>query len=404
MTKKSFSTLCAVILAGLLLAPSVWAQRGGKGSAADKPGKDAPPPQKTDQPKPFPRLQTDPEHAEEANKEFAAGLEKMEKKNYTGAAKAFEAAELYADDPSLKAKAIREQAYAWHNAGEINKEFKCLEKLLNGYPSQVDYAKAVEREFEIGNEFFAGKRERLISWLPWPCGADKSAEIYEKALKHGPFARQAPDTRLRLGRMYIDNDKPEEAIKTLRDTINMHPGNKVEKYARLELANLYVQLSKSGDGDGKYCNEARAALKEFLEKYPNAPEAGWAKTTLLETEDIASKRLYGIGRFYQRMDRPEPAARYMNEIVKEYPDSDKVTDAEKRLADIDPAKPPPNPTREVKPRYQIYKTGSLPAEAEPVMVVPENSNGKWLLPVKDLKLGSDPQKNIPPPILGAKED
>ncbi|OGV46217.1 MAG: hypothetical protein A2017_12460 [Lentisphaerae bacterium GWF2_44_16] len=319
----------------------------------------------------------------EANNEIQSGLEKFKKEDYKSAAKDFLAAELFADDVSLKAKAVKEAAKAYRKAGLKNKEFDCLEKLLEGYPSHINYPQAVDREFEIGNQVYEGDFDPLFDWLPWFKDTNRIIEIYEKALKHGPFSKYSPEAKLRLGRIYLDANKIEEALKTFREIIKMYPNTIQQKYAYLELANTLMQLSRYGDGDGKHGKEAREVLKAFLEKYPKDPETGWVKQSLLESNDISAKRLYGIARFYHKIDRNEPASRYLNDILKEYPDADISDDSEELLSGIDKEYVPPMEKLKKPLKYQLYETQPLPGEEEAVIAVPENSEGKWLLPIKD---------------------
>ena len=144
-----------------------------------------------------------------------------------------------------------------------------------------------------------------------------------------------------------------------------------------------MQLSRYGDGDGKHGKEAREVLRTFLEKYPKDPETGWVKQALLEANDISAKRLYGIARFYHKIDRNEPASRYLNDILKEYPDANVSDDSEELLSGIDKEYVPPMEKLEKPLKYQLYDSQPLPDEEEAVIAVPENSEGKWLLPIRD---------------------
>jgi outer membrane protein assembly factor BamD (BamD/ComL family) len=324
---------------------------------------------------------------QEANAEIMDALEQMKEGKYKAAASDFLDAELYADDTFLKAKAVRFAAECYRKSGHKYKEFKCLEKLINSYPTHVEYSKAVDREFELGDEFYAGSRDPRFDWIPWWDDQDRTIKIYEIALKHGPFAKRAPEARLRLGRLYIDEQKIDKALKTLRETVKMYPKTNIQKYAYFELASLLVQLSRHGDGDGKYGNEAREVLKLIKEKYPTSREIGWVEQALLESDDITAKRLYGIARFYNRIGRTEPAVRYLNDVIQDYPDANVTEDSEALLASIDSEYKPPLEKKTKPLKYQLYTREKIPLQAEPIMIVPENSDGKWLLPIRDLELG-----------------
>lgn len=321
----------------------------------------------------------------EARREFETAVSEKNSGCSLTAADKFLAAELYADDAVLKFNALKEAASCFKDAGMKYKEFNCLEKLLNNYPGEIDFKKTVEREYEIGNSFYHGERDPAFSWMPWLKDKDHAIEVYEAVLKHAPFAKFTPELRLRLASLYLDTDRIEEAAKTFRDITKMYPKTEEEKFARYELANILIQLAERGDGDGSYGCQSQETLRTILEKYPNDPELNWVKETLEKADKIAAERLYGLASFYNRQKRNEAAARYLHELLIKYPDAQITTEAEKLLVSIDKDyKPsisePPTPFRT---NYSIIP---VPEEPKKIMVVPENSGGKWLLPVEDLGL------------------
>jgi outer membrane assembly lipoprotein YfiO len=296
------------------------------------------------------------------------------------------AAEHFADDPVLKANAIKKAGECYRQANLLYKEFECCESLLNAFPSSIDFAATVQREYEIATLFYQGKRDSALSWMPWIKDKDRALESFEAVIKHAPFAKFAPEMRLRLGRLYIDANKIDEATKVFRDVTKMYPKSEEAKFAEFELANILLQKSRRGDGDGAYVRQAQDALKKIIDKYPKDPEVGWAKESLAEAEQIAAKRLYGLASFYHRMDKDEAAQRYLNELIIAYPDDKSATSAEEFLGKMNQDYKPSG--IEKKEPYTVkYKLEAMPEEKEKIMIVPENSNGKWMLPIEDLTLG-----------------
>lgn len=327
----------------------------------------------------------------ESSAAYKEGLELYSKASYYSAARKFIDAELYADTPAMKADAIKEAARSYRAEKMYFKEFECIEKLINGFPAQIDFSKMVEREYEIGDEYYAGYRDPefwAFRWVPWLRGPDRSIEIYEKALKHAPYAHFAPMSKLRVAVLLIDNRKIDKALEYLREIIKQHPDSPACKYAYLELGNALFQLSQKGDGDGKYNREAVTVLNTFLTKYPNAPECDWIRKCLLKTKDINAQRLYGIASFYHRIGRNEPAERYLSDVMKQYPDSLAADRSEELLTKIDKTYVPEGFRPEIESREQKYREIPLPPEASDTITVPENSNGKWLLPIKDLGISN----------------
>jgi outer membrane protein assembly factor BamD (BamD/ComL family) len=325
---------------------------------------------------------------------FQQGLKEVKAKTYRQAAKTFLKAKDTADDVTLKGKALKEAMLNFRRAKLYGEEFKCIEMLLNSYSAQVDYATMVEREYAIGNIYFKGYRDPAfwqLRWVPWLTAPDKTLKVYLKALKRAPFSPQAPRVKLRVACLYIENGKIEKSLAILRNMIKDHPSEKITKFAYLELANALFQLAQTGDGDGKYNSEAIRLLRDFLKKYPKASECAWVEKTLLKTKDLAAKRLYSMAKFYNHMGKTETSERYLSDVLTKYPDTATVDDAEELLTHIDKEFAPTGFRPELKSRLQKYREMPIPEEDTPIMVTPQASGGKWLLPVRDLGLGA---KNI----------
>jgi len=326
----------------------------------------------------------------EASTAFSEGLAAMEAKRYDQAGASFMEAKLQADSAAMKVKALFQAAEAYRLAGLREKEYGCVETLLNAYPSRIDFKQMVDREYQIGDVFYQGHRDpefMSLRWIPWLTGSDKTSMIYEAALKHAPFSAYAPEARLRLARLYIDDNKIDRGLKHLRELIRNYPDSDVKKYGYLELASTLMTLARAGDGDGAYNREANEVMAEFIRRYPKAPEVDWIKKRIIESRDINSKRLYDLARFYNRQGRTEPAERYLNKVLRDYPDTLSVDQSEALLSKINSEAKPLSFHPPLENRYQTYQETGLPKEGEPIMIVPECSDGKYLLPVRDLGNG-----------------
>jgi len=333
----------------------------------------------------------------EANAELAKALASEKEKDYRSAGDFYMAAQLQADSPAIKSNALLSAAKAYRAAGLRGKEFDCIERLIKGHPGKFSFGEAVEREYQIADDYFAGHRDLPFSWLPFVKDEDKSIEIYEAALKNAPCAASAPEARLRLGRLYLDAGKADKAIACFKETIKLHPDTSAAKYASLELCNTLLQLSRRGDGDGKYSALALEAFDQFSANYPKATEKGWVDRSRVEVKNVIAKRINGLAEYYHRMGKDEVAERYLSQVIKDYPHSEPVNRSEDLLAQIDQSYNIAPGRKAFMPEPRFYKNAQLPSQESPVIVVPENSDGKWLLPIRDLKYGvkSDSRQEAP---------
>ncbi len=332
----------------------------------------------------------------QSTEKFQAGLKKFKAKDYVGAADKFLDAEFLSKSISMKAAAAKEAMKSYRKVNLLYKEFIVIERLLNSYPAEVDFGKLVEREYAIADKYYKGHRDPefwSLRWIPWLVGPDRSEEMFKKALKHAPYAATAPQAKLRLAVLLIENEKIEEGLTELRELIKRYPKSKYCKFAYLELGNASFQLSLTGDGDGKHNSEALSVFKEFIKRYPKAAEIDWIKKCLLRSKDIQAKRLLGIAEFYKKIGRTAPAERYLNDILVKYPDSKSADKSEEILSQIDKSYIPEGFRPELKSRYQQYDVIPIPSQTSRIIMVPENSNGKYLYPLRDLEIKKRDSKN-----------
>lgn len=330
--------------------------------------------------------------------EFRKGAEKESAGKFIAAAETFEEAQVQADDPVLKANALMNAARCYRKAELYGKEFDILQSLVKGHISRINFTAVVQRQYEIANLFFKGHRDYFVSWLPFIKKDDRTAELFEKVLENAPCAEPAPEIRLGLGRIYLDDQKPDLAAETFRKILQLHPDTKEAKYAALELANLFVQRSEFGDGDGRFAKEAVAAMDGFLEKYPDDPEKKWIEDARKKVQSHTAKRYCKLGDFYRRSGKIETAERYYALVLTDYPDTPEAQEAEKQLSKLDSNFVSSRKVVTQEQRAFIEKT--LPKEPDHIIIHPDESNGRFLLPVRNLRSGI----SEPPKYQNVKED
>ena len=321
--------------------------------------------------------------------------------DYYTAAKHFEAAETEAESPVIKANSVRAQISAWRMCDLPYREFQAIEKLLTGYPEYADFVAEVKREYELGEAFYQGKREPVywaLRWIPWLVDRDRTVEIFQKALERAPFADNAPGARLRLAYLYDREGLVNKSLDELRIIIREFPDSSECKYAYLALGTGLFELSKVGDGDGRYNRESFEVFQEFLKKYPDASETGWVKRHLAEARDIQARRLYDIASYYEHAGRREASERYLAQVLRDYPDTTSANASEEMLVELDRSFVPDDFREELPSRLPRYQAYPIPVEASRLLIIPGRNNN-FLQPVYSLD-GPDgePGEKAPEPV------
>lgn len=324
----------------------------------------------------------------EARAEFSLGLEQLQAGRPAAAGRHFNRAQVQADDPVLKANALTAAADAFRRAGDPIQEAAALRELTASFAAHADYPAAMRRQYELATRDYWLAVRHGGTWFPWHGqAADRAIAAFESLRQQAPFADFTPELQVRLGRMYLEKNRVEEALRQWRDVIRLHAGAPEERYAWFELANALLQLAANGDGDGAYGREAREVIRTVLEKYPDDPEAPWAREKTRAADTFAARRLYDLADFYRGAGNQEAASRYLHELLATYPKSPVATDAERMLANLDAKYTPP--ARPDPERHQVVRYPHGKMAEEPVkIIVPAGTDGKWLLPVEDLGVES----------------
>ncbi len=331
----------------------------------------------------------------EAGAAFDAGLRANEAGDHIAAAKEFAKAGLLADAPDLKLRAFLREADSYQAAGYRGKEFDVLEKVINQYPTKIEFGKLVDREFDIGDAYYAGYSDPAfwsLRFIPWLTDKSRMPEVYEAALKHAPFSKRGGDARLRLAVYYLKKNDNDKALKLLREVIQYYPESDACRYAFLELGNALFEMSKNGDGDSRYFEDAMAVFNEFREKYPKLSENEWINRCIVAAEDVCAERLYGIAHYYSRNGKNAPAEIYLLEVLRKFPNSTAAPKSEALLTEIDKSYFPERIEPEIADRYPKYEAFPIPPEQHRLILAPENSNNRFLLPIYDLNLHKDKVK------------
>ena len=317
---------------------------------------------------------------------FQKGLDLERDGSYRKAARRYLDAELLTSDKTVKSNALSSAARAFRQAELYGREFDCIERLIKEHMNRIDFTGAVNREYEIADAFYRGHRDAMFEWIPFIKDSDRFVECSEAALENAPCAEPAGAVRLRLGSMYLSKQDPDKAIEKFKEVLQFHPGTDSAYYAELGLADVYCQLAEHGDGDGHWAALAIEQLDHFMEAHPEAPEIQWVKEQRLAIDKIQAKRLHDLAKYYHRNGRDDLAEHYLSQVVQNYAETEHAIPSEKLLAKIDETyEAPPASMPRKDPAHYDFVRNPIPLEDADLLISPENSDGKWLLPIRDLK-------------------
>ncbi len=300
-------------------------------------------------------------------------------------------------DPDAHARIL----LLWADSARKNKDLKtafyALRDVLDKHPAQVDYEKTAAIELDIADEYYSKYKEET----EWFSAKPRSIEFYQEYARQSPYGKFTPSRLRRVGDMQSQREDNEDAVRTWMQIIKRYRETEEAGYSRMFLMQYYLGEYKRPWGDLDLLVQARNQLSFFQQQFRKHPLLEEAKIKMKEIHNLEAERLYVLAEFYLKEGqwcdpvhyRPEAASRYLYLLLLKYEDTEWAVKGEKLLAKLDPKFKPSldQKRKEMAARHGQVDEADLPTDLSDrtlrrILMTPEESKGKFLLPVEDLDL------------------
>lgn len=228
----------------------------------------------------------------------------------------------------LAARCLEEQ-------GKDQLAFKRYQDLLEKYPKIENYNEILGRQFAIANRFLNGQWGRLWGYVPVPFSKDKTAEMYEKIVKNGPYSEVGPQAQMNIGATREkQNDYPEAVRAYERAADRYADREEVASDAMFKAGLAYLKESKTADYDQTVASKAIGTFNDFATLHPDdkrVPDAK-ARIEMLKTEQ--ARGAYETAKFYEKRKKWDAAKIYYNEALSKDPSSAYAEIARLRIQEL----------------------------------------------------------------------
>jgi outer membrane protein assembly factor BamD len=215
------------------------------------------------------------------------------------------------------------------------KAFKEYQQLIDKHPNTDHYEAVLQRQFEIGNLFLAGERDKVWGVRLFP-SREKAIEVYEQVVKNGPYSDVAPQAQLRIGLTYEGQRSYLDAVQAYEKLLENYPKHPMAEAAQFQIGYAYKQEAARAEYDQNAANQAINAFTDFMIRFPKSDRTPVAQQYLSDLRQEQSKGLFNIGRFYEKRKRYEAALIYYNEVVEQNPRSGWADAAREKIAHLTP--------------------------------------------------------------------
>ena len=365
---RLFGVICFSLLAFAVRSPAPLVYQPGEGWVYDTPGVENGKWQRT-----------------RAKDQLEIGQTAYDKKDYALALKAAHRVEKMWPLSDYAPRAQYLIGLCYEATGKDELAFKAYQRIIDNNPKAENYQEILSRQFAIANRYLGGQWFKLWNYVPFFPSMDKTADMYQKIIKSGPYSDVAAQAQLKLGEAREKQAEPKEAIKAYEaaaDRYNDRP--KIAADALYKSGMAYRHQFKSADYDKGIPAQCIAALTDFITLYPSDPRVPEAQKTIVELKGEAARGSFSIAQFYEKNHKWNGALVYYNEVLVQDPNSPLAQTARQQIDAL-------KQKLGVAPAPVITPTAATPVEATPAAAAPAEATSTAATPT-----AVTPEKVEPP--------
>ena len=219
--------------------------------------------------------------------------------------------------------------------GNDERAFKEYQKVVEKYPRITLFQEVLQRQYEIANRYLAGKFFRLGGYIPLYRSMDKTAAMYEKIVRTGPYSEVAPQAQIKIGAAQEKQKKYPEAVKAYEraaDRYNDRPVIAAEATFKAGMA--HWKQAQKAEYDQGAAAAAIATFTDFVTLFPGDARVKQAQKIMDDLHAEQARGSFEIAKFYEKRNRVQGALIYYNEVLLLDPTSQYANDSRKRIDEL----------------------------------------------------------------------
>ena len=230
-------------------------------------------------------------------------------------------------------------ARCYEAKGQDEKAFKEYQTILEKYPKILNYHEILRRQYEITNRYLAGQWFKLWGYVPIPAwlsaAMDRTAGMYEKVVKNGPYSDVGPQAQMKLGATREKQEDYQSAVKAYELAADRYHDQPQVAADAIFLAGLCRQKeARSAEYDQGAAGQAIGLFTQFIALYPNDPRVSQAQKIIAALKTEQARGSFETARFYEHFHKWNGALVYYNEVLVQDPNSPYAPAARKRLDEL----------------------------------------------------------------------
>lgn len=245
-----------------------------------------------------------------------------------------------------------QRADAMRVGGDYYRAYYEFESFVRRYPESKRQREAVRKEMESARALAENGYQEHFLGIPMFSSAQTGLGFLRESLHRHPFEDFSDDYSLWIANYYFKEEKLGEAILEYESFTKVYPSSELYPAALFQLGRCYLRKFDAITYDTKPLREARKYLERLKFQYPYYEKTKEGLQLLAFVEEKEAEKLLMIADFYHGRGRHRSEGYYLKMIVKEYPASETVQEARRRLAEYqaqdNPSDAPSQPPEDKK--------------------------------------------------------
>jgi outer membrane protein assembly factor BamD (BamD/ComL family) len=210
--------------------------------------------------------------------------------------------------------------------------FNAYQTLLDRYPKAADVKDVQHRQFVIALRFLHGQWFKLWGYIPFFPSMDKTADMFEKIVRYGPYGDLGPPSQMDVGAAREKEKDFPLAVKAYELAADRYSEQtQVAAEALYKAALAYNKQARKADYDQSVAGQAILTFNDFMALYPNDPRVADSLRIIGQLKAVEALGNFRVAQYYEKQKQWAGALVYYNEVRIKNPSSPLARQALQRI-------------------------------------------------------------------------
>lgn len=209
--------------------------------------------------------------------------------------------------------------------------FNELQYLVDHFPGQFPFEQILTLQYQVANTVRALRRMAILGFKGF-ADPGNALPLYEAIARNAAFWQHAAEVQLQIGMIQEADGDRELAIVAYEGILQRHALSPVAEQASFRRAECWHQIARDNPRDEQRCRSALSALSGFLRDFPKSENVPTAQAHLDERRLFLAQQYYERATYYDQIVRkPAAAVIAYKDYIKKFPDAPQANTARARV-------------------------------------------------------------------------